>query len=304
MSNDWMRPYLMFNPDAFHWSPEHLMMAIINSGSKLRQKAEMTREFFENLSYLMVSQMDSELVGAYGYMPIVYIAPEFDPDELRHVPQIVHDEFIHGNRIKDCLDRIGFNTDKWIQDHQEKYNYRLFIREKLHGKDRPTSDLRVNIFYYPLVFREHILTWMNFTIFQFVEDRGAGEQLRDAVISAFEPWINENLKIMREENRHIAHGDRWTGKLFRQYPDIMQDQFDLWFPRALATFGKPDSERNALWRKLGLKNRTNEEVLRAFLDREDEPLGLQAANRKIGLKIPPTEEVIAIWRKGDYLRDI
>src|SRR3989338_2865188 len=298
MPNEWMRGYLTFNPETFKWAEYDSMMRVIEGGGKLTKIEQMTREYYENLAYLMVSQMDSEYVGAYGYMPITYVAPRFDPEELRHVPQIVHDEFVHGTRIKDCLELVGFNADKWIEDHQGFYNFRLESGVILETS--PMRDFRVSIFYYPIVCEgDSITTWANFSIFQFLQDRGAGEQLKDAINSSFEPWSRENQKIMREENRHILHGDRWMAKLYKQNPELIQGLFDMWWPRSMVTFGHPASERNNLWRKLGLKRRTNEEVLRDFLDG---PNGIHAANENVGLKITPTDLVVASWKSGYYER--
>lgn len=298
-----LRPY-MLDYEYFPWEDEREMMAKINSGAQLSAESEMTLEYYDELVWLLVAQMDSEYVGAYGYMPITHIAPQFGARELKDVPAIVHDEFTHGNRIRYVLSSIWFDANQWVEDHQSEYSFRISQGERMPC-ERPTKDFRVNIFYYDLVVPENpLLTWINFGIFQFLQDRGAGEQIRDTLQSSFAPWARENGKTMREENKHIEHGDRWMAELFRAYPKLVQEQFDLWWPRSLATFGKPESERNDLWRKLGLKRRTNEEVLRAFLERTEEPLGLQLANREVGLKIPSTEETLAMWREGKFLEQV
>lgn len=293
-----LRPYVTFDYDGFEWADERYVMHKILAFGRLTTREEMTREYYDELVWLLVAQMDSEYVGAYGYMPIVYIAPQFAARELKDVPSIVHDEFTHGTRIRDVLNMIGFDADRWVEDHQPEYSFRLKLGEKLPAK-RPTEDFRVNIFYYDLVVPGNDLrTWINFGIFQFLQDRGAGEQLRDTLNSSFAPWARENGKTMSEENKHIRHGDIWMARLFTSYPKFVQQQFDLWWPRSLGTFGRPVSPRNDLWRKLGLKRRTNEEVLRAFLDRTDAPLGLQAANKTVGLKIWTTKEALEMWRAG------
>jgi ring-1,2-phenylacetyl-CoA epoxidase subunit PaaA len=315
MIDERLKPYLTFTYERFPWAKES-MMAKINAGEQLRDMGEMTREYYDELVWLLVAQMDSEYVGAYGYMPITFIAPRFAASELKGVPGIVHDEFTHGNRIRDVLNSVGFNADKWVEDHHLYYDIRLEPDESM-PHERPTDDLRVNIFYYDLVVPLEapqdfitplpdydLLTWINFGIFQFLQDRGAGEQIRDTLQSSFAPWARENAKTMREENKHIHHGDMWVARLFKEHPELVQQQFDLWLPRSLATFGRPDSGRNDLWRKLGLKRRTNEEVLRAFLDRTEEPVGLQLANKEVGLKIPATEEIVAIWREGKFLENV
>jgi ring-1,2-phenylacetyl-CoA epoxidase subunit PaaA len=310
-----LRPYLTFDYDNFPWCNEQGMKANINSGKQLTRREEMTQEYFDELVWLLVAQMDSEYVGAYGYVPLQELAIRFDPDETRHVPQMVRDEFMHGDRINDVLNLLGFDARKWKTDHERGYSFRLPIDSSLHVAEelnggRLTDDFRVNIFYYPIVvpnsstYQQDLLSWINFTIFQFLQDRGAGEQLRDTLTSSFLPWAKENTKTMREENRHIRHGDIWMMELFRQFPDLTQKQFDLWWPRSLATFGRPQSKRNDLWRKLGLKHRTNIEVVCAFLGRGEEPVGIYRANEEVGLKIPSLEETLEFWRDGSFLNTI
>jgi 1,2-phenylacetyl-CoA epoxidase catalytic subunit len=96
----------------------------------------------------------------------------------------------------------------------------------------------------------------------------------------------------------------WMARLFHSYPEFVQRQFDLWWPRSLATFGRPESPRNDLWRKLGLKRRNNEQVVNAFLNRSEAPLGLKIANFDIHLMIPPTDQALQMWREGKFLENI
>jgi len=304
MIDEKLRPYLRFDYDDFVWAAEDETMDNIESGKGMYSIVEMTQEYYDELIWLLVAQMDSEYVGAYGYMPITFVAPQFAARELKDVPSIVHDEFTHGNRIRDVLNAIDFDADRWVEDRQHEYSVRLAPWENM-PRQRRTEDFRVNIFYYDLITPgDPLRTWINFAIFQFLQDRGAGEQIRDTLRSSFAPWAHENGKTMREENKHIRHGDMWIARLFEERPELVQQQFDLWWPRSLATFGRPESKRNDLWRKLGLKQRTNEEVLRAFLDRTEEPVGLQIANESVGLKIPSTKEALAMWRAGEFLKNI
>lgn len=301
-----LQSYLRFDYERFPWASEEEMMAKINAGEQLRYMTDMTREYYDELVWLLLSQKDSEYAGAREYEKVIGITPQFSADEYKDVPDMVNDEFKHGNRIRGILNTIGFAADHWSQDHLAGYMFRIGAEEKLADKSMRDlrRDFRVDIFYYPIVVGEPLVDCINFNIFQLVQDRGAGEQIRDTLQSSFAPWAHENAKTMREENKHIRHGDMWMARLMREHPELVQKQFDLWWPRSLATFGRPESKRNDLWRKFGLKRRTNEEVLRAFLDRTEEPVGLHPANREVGLKIPSTEETLAMWRKGEFLKSI
>jgi len=120
-----LRPYLTFDYENEVWADEEEMMEKINSGRQLTSREEMTQEYFNELVFLLVSQMDSEYVGAYGYMPITYISPKVAASELASVSRIVHEEFKHGDRIRDILIDVDFDANKWIEDHWEEYGSRL-----------------------------------------------------------------------------------------------------------------------------------------------------------------------------------
>ena len=54
---------------------EQEMMAQIETGQPLEKPAEMTDEYKQHLMHLMLMQADSELAGAYGYIPWISQAP-------------------------------------------------------------------------------------------------------------------------------------------------------------------------------------------------------------------------------------
>ena len=84
-------------------------------------------------------------------------------------------------------------------------------------------------------------------------DRGAGHQLEDVRACSHGPWVRAIEGIFKEEKFH----------------------------RTMNIFGRPGSPKNALYRKLGLKLRDNDEVRQAF---RHEVEGLAAS---VGLTLPP-----------------
>jgi ring-1,2-phenylacetyl-CoA epoxidase subunit PaaA len=232
----------------------------IRSGEKIESPDEMTEEYRENLIHLMTMQADSELAGAFGYVPWIQKAPTID--EKLIVANIVKDEVRHATAIYRLLRELGVPVDEMVA--QNDYMYRVAMSEGAGlGMQRITRDKRVNIFYYP------IDTWADFVMFNFTMDRGAGHQLEDALHCSYGPWARAMVSIMKEEVMHIHHGDLWVERFAKgtaeQQAEI-QAALDRWYPRVMNIFGRPHTPKNQLYRKLGLKLRDNQEVREAFVN--------------------------------------
>ncbi len=237
---------------------EAKMMAKIERGERLETTDPMTADYRENLLNLLTMQADSELSGGYGYIPWISQAPTIE--EKLIVANIVRDEILHGKRMYKLLEDLGVDVDARIKENDEAFLYRLDDANADIGTQRAKTDKRVNIFYYP------IETWMDFIMFNFCMDRGAGHQLKDALYCSYGPWARVTELIFKEEVVHIAHGEKWV-KILAQDPvthDECQETFNKWYQRTMSIFGRPGSSRNAIYRKYRLKLRDNDEVREGF----------------------------------------
>jgi ring-1,2-phenylacetyl-CoA epoxidase subunit PaaA len=237
---------------------------------KITQQSEMTPEYRENLVHLMQMQADSELAGAFGYVPWIQKSPSIE--ETLTVAQIVKDEVRHARVLYRLLHEMGED----VQGYYESHNFNLRVDDKDIGTQRAADDKRVNIFYYP------IDTWYDFIMFNFCMDRGAGHQLEDALDCSYKPWCDVMEGIFKEEAMHMAHGDQWVKKLAAdpKTRGPAQAALDLWFPRTMNIFGRKNSARNAVYRRLGLKKRDNDEVRQAFAAE------IASKCREYGLRMP------------------
>lgn len=228
----------------------------IQNGRKIEAHDEMSEEYREALINLMMQQADSELSGAYGYVPWIQKAPSIHEKLL--VAQIVKDEINHAYRMNKLLAELGIDVDKRIEDME--LDMRLDDADADIGTERKAQDKRVNIFYYP------IDSWTDFIMFNFCMDRGAGHQLEDAKECSYAPWARTIDGIFKEEMMHVNHGDTWVHRL-AENPDTrdeVQAALNRWYPRTMNIFGRPNSLKNKLYCQLGLKCRDNEEVRQAF----------------------------------------
>jgi ring-1,2-phenylacetyl-CoA epoxidase subunit PaaA len=233
------------------------MMTKIERGVRLESADEMTPEYRENLVHLLTMQADSELAGGYGYVPWITKAPTVE--EKHVVAQIVKDELRHAAVMYGLLGDLGFDVERHVRQHDETFTMRIDAKADI-GTARITTDKRVNIFYYP------IDTWADFVFFNFCMDRGAGHQLEDVRGCSYGPWVRAIDGIFKEEKFHIRHGEYWVKKLAEDPAthDEAQTTFAKWYVRTMNIFGRPESPKNQVYRRLKLKLRDNDEVRQAF----------------------------------------
>lgn len=244
----------------------------IESGEAIEANDPMPEEYRTNLINLLEMQADSELSGAYGYIPWIEKAPTIHEKLL--VAQIVKDEVRHAYAIFKCLEELGIDVN--TRAEAQNFSYRLGEDNVDIGSQRMAQDKRVNIFYYP------IDTWTDFIMFNFCMDRGAGHQLEDAKESSYGPWARAIKTIFNEEMMHVNHGDTWVERLANnpKTHDEVQEALNKWYCRTMNIFGRPGSRRNQIYQKWGLKKRDNDEVREAFRAEIEEKI------RKVGLKLP------------------
>lgn len=210
------------------------MMRKIEAGEKLETPEEITDEYKQSLLTLMIAQADSELSGAYGYIPWIEGAPTVA--EKLAMANIVKDEVRHGKAMYDLLDRLGVDIYKLINEDKMKHRMKVFF--------------------------EPIKTWTDLVMFNFLMDRAAGHQLKDAAECSWGPWSRAMQQIEKEEWMHVKHGETWVKRLSLDdatRPEV-QRALDFWFPKVNKVFGKADTETNRTFQKFKLKQRDNHDV--------------------------------------------
>ena len=234
--------------------------ARLAAGDRIEAGDAMSSAYRENLIHLMTMQADSELAGAYGYVPWIMKAPSVE--EKLVVAQIVKDETRHAKVMYDLLEELGVDVQAHVGAHDGSFAARLHDADADIGTARISSDKRVNIFYYP------IDTWADFVMFNFCMDRGAGHQLEDVRQCSYGPWRRAVEGIFKEEKMHIRHGELWVRRLAAspETRDESERTFHKWYIRTMNIFGRPGSAKNRLYRDLHLKGRDNDAVRQGFSD--------------------------------------
>ena len=251
----------------------------IRAGERIESPGDMTPDYRQSLVHLMTMQADSELAGGYGYVPWIMKAPGVE--EKHVVAQIVKDELRHAAVMYGLLADLGVDVSGHVDAHDAAFAMRIEADADI-GTARITADKRVNIFYYP------IDTWADFVFFNFCMDRGAGHQLEDVRESSYGPWARAIEGIFKEEKFHIRHGEVWVKRLAEDAATRGEAQatLDKWYIRTMNIFGRPATAKNALYRKLGLKRRDNDEVRQAFATEVKDKAAA------VGLTVP---EWVPVW---------
>src|ERR1051325_3783153 len=76
---------------------EERMLAKLAKGESIEAPDDMSDEYYDHLTNLMVQQADSELAGGFGYVPWIMKAPS--TEEMLIVSNIVRDEVRHGRAM-------------------------------------------------------------------------------------------------------------------------------------------------------------------------------------------------------------
>lgn len=263
--------------NAYSYSAEELkLFEDIKNGKTFEATDDMPAFYRKHLLNLMWMQGDSEYSGALGYMPWIEKAPTLQEKVI--VAQMVKDEMRHANVMYRLLDELG--QDTLAHTEAKDLGYKLEEDQINIGFKRIKDDYRVNIFYY------NIKYWEDYILFNFLMDRAAGHQLQDTFNSSYLPWKKAIEGIYKEEVMHLAHGDKWI-KILAKDPEkkaFLQERLNLWWPRVMNVFGNTKGQTNDLYVRLGLKQRTNQEVRTAFLKE------IQELCDEAGLVVPTYKE--------------
>lgn len=245
------------------------MMDKILSGRKLESPDEVTRQYREVLSWLLIAQSVNELAGGYGLLSWVKNAPDISAKV--HLSHIATDEIRHAKLIFDLLEALGVNSAKYYHNYFD-YAESFILRP--------------------------IKSWPDLIAYNLLIDSAADEWLRDFADCSWGPWNRAMRQIQADEVMHLAHGDRWIERLAQrpEQKEAVQRALDAWFPLVNVMFGEPGAQRNQTALLYRLQLRKNEDVRKAWCDRIEERVS------KHGYTLPPGDKWVYAKRNVDIYR--
>lgn len=210
-------------------------------------------EYRAAVEKIVISHAVNELYGAQVFdEPAIALAPT--PYAKWLTCRVAMEEYHHHVRFRSLAEEMGVAPDR--MDPANK---------------KPLS-----------IFSFQLRTWPEFCVIKAVADYAEILQVEDLLHCSFHPLRNLARITMPEEKFHAKFGKDFCLELIQAgRADEVQDALDRYFPITPAFFGSSNSKNNETFRRLGLKQRSNDEMREDFLLRVTE-----LVEKDFGLKLP------------------
>ncbi len=219
-------------------------------------------EYRTAIEKIVVSHAINELYGARAFdEPAVALAPT--PYAKWLTCRVAMEEYGHHVRFFELGRQMGIPAERMIPEKTSK---------------RPLS-----IFDYPLK------QWEEFVAIKLLGDLAEILQVEDLLHCTFHPLRNLARMTMPEERFHAQFGVDFGRELTAtsEGKTRLQAAVDAVFPTMPAFFGSPRSRNNEIFRRWGIKQRTNEDMRADYIRRAHD------AAASIGLRLPKLAEAAA-----------
>ena len=228
-------------------------------------------------------------------------------DELRHQPQEFQDacrKLVVSHAINELQGARVFDEPavalaktpyaKWLTCRvaMEEYGHHVRFFELGREMGVPAEEMIPGATEKPplSIFDFQLKTWEEFCVIKMLGDLGEILQVEDLVQASFIPLRNLARMTMPEERFHAAFGEDFCTELVETADGRarVQDAINRIFPTLPAFFGRPKSKNNEIYRKWGLKVRTNEEMRLDYIER-----ARHVVEDKLHLQLPKVDALAA-----------
>ena len=213
-------------------------------------------EFREACCKIVISHAINELYGTQVYdEPAIALAPT--PYAKWLTCRIVYEEYGHHYRFFELGREMGIPEGRMLPEKTEK---------------SPLS-----------IMNYEMSGWESFCVIKMLGDLAEILQVEDLVQCTFHPIRNLARMTMPEEHFHAEFGLNFCTDLCEtdKGKEIVQAHIDTIFPIIPAFFGRSASKNNEIYRKWGIKKRSNEDMRADYVNRARD-----IVEGKLGLKLP------------------
>lgn len=216
--------------------------------------ANQPEEYRVAVEKIVISHAVNELYGAQVFdEPAIALAP--NPQAKWLTCRVAMEEYHHHVRFRGLADEIGVPSER--MDPSVK---------------KPLT-----------IFNFELRTWPEFCVIKAIADYAEILQVEDLLHCSFHPLRNLARLTMPEEKFHAKFGKDYCLELIRTEEGraAVQDAINRYFPITPGFFGASNSKNNEIYRKWGLKQRSNDEMREDFLGRVTE-----LVEKDFGLTLP------------------
>lgn len=227
----------------------------LEKGGKLTSPENVPARYRGELLRLMSSFVDSELAGSAGFADAINWAPGLK--ERIAACRITLEKVDHAERILDLMGDFG--TDKALYTNAHSWSQRRDRDAQVDPK-RQGGDMRLSVFHYPLE------GWTDAVVMNFLMGLATVHQLKEQVLTSYQPLSEEFRAILPKETRHMELGQEGLARV-SETPAARSDalaSIAYWMPKVAETFGPAHSSRFDRLKKMGLRHTENETLRRAW----------------------------------------
>lgn len=231
------------NGTRLQFASEAELKARLDSGALLETPDQMSPEYLAGLKRILTVSADTELISAPAYYHAAQQAPTINA--FVSAMAIIQDELGHANIAYRLLEDLGFDKEELLYDRQPRE------------------------FKYPYAFDVPLDTWVELVCANALYDRAGYVLLGDIYQhTTFAPWKRGLLKVDREENFHLRHGETWIRKICQSESgrQEVQQAIDWMFPMVMEWFGLPDDKkRHTEQLSYGIKGSSNDTLRQIWM---------------------------------------
>ena len=211
-------------------------------------------EFRMAVEKIVISHAVNELYGAQVFdEPAVALAP--NPYAKWLTCRVAMEEYGHHVRFVDLGREMRIPDERMTPEHK-----------------RPLS-----------IFEFDLSSWTEFCVIKILADMAEVVQVEDLIRCTFIPLRKLARMTMPEEKFHVQFGVDFTAEILQTEAGKVaaQNVVDRYYPMMHRFFGRPDSDNNRIYRKWGIKQRTNEAMAQDYAGRIREVI-----TGRFGLTLP------------------
>ncbi len=197
-------------------------------------------EFRFAVEKIVISHAVNEYYGAQVFdEPAVALAPS--PYAKWLACRVAMEEYGHHVRFSELGQEMQIAPERMTTDHK-----------------KPLS-----------IFEFDLISWTEFCVIKILADMAEVIQVEDLIRCSFIPLRKLARMTMPEEKFHVQFGLDFTSEILDSDTGAqeVQDVVNRYYPMMRKFFGRPNSENNRIYRKWGIKQRTNEAMAEDYANR-------------------------------------
>jgi ring-1,2-phenylacetyl-CoA epoxidase subunit PaaA len=215
----------------------------LEAGDLLETPDQMSQEYIAGLKRILTVSADTELISAPSYYRAAQHAPTINA--FVSAMAIIQDELGHANIAYRLLEDLGFDKEELLYEREPHQ------------------------FKHPYAFDVPLDSWVELVCANALYDRAGYVLLGDIYENTtFAPWKRGLVKVDREENFHLRHGETWIRKICNSESGRaeVQQAIDWMFPMVMEWFGLPDDKKKHKEQlSYGIKGSSNDTLRQNWL---------------------------------------